>query len=282
MPVGKFGRNGDRTTPVYTGINIANLTNSFLRGDSGNTAIGTIDMNRNIIKNCIRCAVKSRCYNQELYSQKRSTAGGDVYGDIKLNVGSDLARSLGCNDLTAHKFTPLLGSDTNMLSYSLPISQLKVPIKIQTDGGFDILINQLPICNFAQDVILCNQPIDMNLHLIKNMKSQVNKLDAVNKAYVDRIKYKTATGNIPNTVMSDHTFFTFPTAKVFASGKIIICEMWVERLADEWIATSSPIFGTGWPGCHKFSRGPSLMTFSSLVLRRGWTRNFRLDYVELL
>ena len=29
MPVDKFGRNDDRTTTVYTGINIANLTNSF-------------------------------------------------------------------------------------------------------------------------------------------------------------------------------------------------------------------------------------------------------------
>ena len=33
MPVDKFERNGDRTTTVYTGINIANLTNSFLRRD---------------------------------------------------------------------------------------------------------------------------------------------------------------------------------------------------------------------------------------------------------
>ena len=31
MPADKFGGNGDRTTTtVYTGINIANLTNSFL------------------------------------------------------------------------------------------------------------------------------------------------------------------------------------------------------------------------------------------------------------
>ena len=30
MPVDKFGRNCDRATPVYTGIDIANLTNSFL------------------------------------------------------------------------------------------------------------------------------------------------------------------------------------------------------------------------------------------------------------
>ena len=60
----------------------------------------------------------------------------------------------------------------------------------------------------------------MDLHLIKNVKSPVNRCDAVNKAYVDRIKYKTATGIIPNTVMIDHTLFTFPTAKALASGKI--------------------------------------------------------------
>ena len=51
MPVDKFGRNGDRTTTVYTGINIANLTNSFLRRDGCNTAIGAIDLNSNIITN---------------------------------------------------------------------------------------------------------------------------------------------------------------------------------------------------------------------------------------
>ena len=58
MPVDIFGRNGDRTTPVYTGINIANLTNRFLRADGGNTAIGAIDMHSNIIKNMeIRCQI---------------------------------------------------------------------------------------------------------------------------------------------------------------------------------------------------------------------------------
>ena len=51
MPVDKFGRNGDRATPVYTGINIANLTKNFLRRDGGNTAIGAIDVYSNIIKN---------------------------------------------------------------------------------------------------------------------------------------------------------------------------------------------------------------------------------------
>ena len=52
-----------------------------------------------------------------------------------------------------------------------------------------------------------------------NVKNLVNRLDVVNKAYADRIKYKTATDNIPNTVMTEHILFTFPPAKAFASGK---------------------------------------------------------------
>ena len=148
-----------------------------------------------------------------------------------------------------------------MLSYSVPNSGLPVPIKIKTDVGFVIFINELPICVFGRDEILCSRPIDMDQHSINNVKNPANRLDAVNKAYADRIKYKTATGNIPNTVMTDHTLFTFPAAKAFASGKIKICEMWVEGLPDEWIATSSPMFATAWPGFHKFSRDPSLITF---------------------
>ena len=70
------------------------------------------------------------------------------------------------------------------------------------------------------------------------MKNPVDRLDAVNKAYADRIKYKIVTGNIPNTVITDYALFTFSAAKAFASGKIKICEMWVEWLADELIAIS--------------------------------------------
>ena len=50
----------------------------------------------------------------------------------------------------------------------------------------------------------------MNLHLIQNVKSLVNKFEAVNKAYADRIKYITGIGNIPNTVMIDLHSSHFP------------------------------------------------------------------------
>ena len=161
-----------------------------------------------------------------------------------------------------------------MLSCSIPHSGLPVPTKIKTDGGFSIFINQLPICDFSQDVISCSQTIDMNLHVIKNVKNMVNTFDAVNKAYDDRIKYKTSAGIIPNVSITNHILFTFPAVKAFASGKIIIRGMWVERSADEWTATLSSMFETAWPGFHNFSRGPSLMKFFKGSPASGWTRIF--------
>ena len=83
----------ERTTTVNTGINIANLTNSFLRRDGGNTAIGASDMNNNIIKN-----VSESVSNHDIATKNYvdtyafTTAGGVVSGDIKLNVDSDLVR----------------------------------------------------------------------------------------------------------------------------------------------------------------------------------------------
>ena len=121
----------------------------------------------------------------------------------------------------------------------------------------------------------------MNQHSIKNVKSPVNKLDTVNKAYADRIKYKSAIGTIPNNVRTDHILFTFDNTKDIISGKIIICEMWVEPLVGELISTSSLMFATEWHGFHRFSRGPSLITFFSGSPASGWTRNFRVDYIEL-
>ena len=80
-----------------------------------------------------------------------------------------------------------LGTDTNMLTYTIPNSGLPLPVKIKTDVGCAILINDLPICVFSRDEILCSRPIDMDQHSIQNVKNPVERFDAVNKAYVDRV-----------------------------------------------------------------------------------------------
>ena len=101
-------------------------------------------------------------------------------GDIKLSVGSDLVRNLGCNDLSEDKkFTLLPGTDTNMLTYSVANSGLPVPITMQTDVGFAILIDELPICVFDRVEKLCCRSIDMDQHSIKNVKNPANRLDAL-------------------------------------------------------------------------------------------------------
>ena len=143
------------------------------------------------------------------------------------------------------------------------------------------MLNQLPICEFGQDVILCSQPIYMNLHLIKNMKSPVNKFDAVDNAYADRIKYKTAIGNIPTTVITVPTLFTFPAAKAFARGKIIIWDV-------GWPVGS-------WVDCNIQSNVCNFVAWLSQVFQRsvpydllhwfptsGWICTFRFNYIELL
>ena len=101
-----------------------------------------------------------------------------------------------------------------MLTYTIPHSGLPMHIKIKTDVGFAILIKDLPVCIFGQDEILYSQFIDMDQHSIKNVKNPIDRLYAVNKAYGDRIKYKTPSGNIPNTVLRDHILFTFPLGKL--------------------------------------------------------------------
>ena len=116
---------------------------------------------------------------------------------------------------------------TKMLTYSVPNSGLPVPIRIKTNVGCAILIDALRICDFGRDEILWSRPIDMDKHSMKNVKNPADRIDAVNKAYADGIKYTTVTCNNPNTVMTDHILFIFPATKSFASGKIKICEMWV-------------------------------------------------------
>ena len=84
MPVEKCWRNGDRTIPVYTWINIANLTNTFLSRHGGNTVFGVIDMNNNIIKNMVDPLSNQHVATKNYVGTNAFTTAGDVVsGDIK-------------------------------------------------------------------------------------------------------------------------------------------------------------------------------------------------------
>ena len=144
MPVDKFERNGNRATPVYTVIYIANLTNTFLSRDGGNTAIGAIDMNSNIIKNVADpLSNQDVVTNNYIHTYAFSTAGDVVSGDVVVSIGSDLVRILECDNLSAGKtFILMLGSYSNILTYSIPKPFVLTPIELKTDAGFVILIDQ--------------------------------------------------------------------------------------------------------------------------------------------
>ena len=85
MPVDKFGRNGDRATPVYSGINIVNITNSFLRRD---WVIPLLELliGIAILLKMWRIRLSNQDVGTKNYVDKNAitTDGGVVYGDIKL------------------------------------------------------------------------------------------------------------------------------------------------------------------------------------------------------
>ena len=64
--------------------------------------------------------------------------------DVVLRIGSDFVRILGCDNLSACKtFILMLGSYSNMLTYSIPKTFVLTPIELKTDAGFVILIDQM-------------------------------------------------------------------------------------------------------------------------------------------
>ena len=77
-------------------------------------------MNNNITKNVVNPFINQDIATKNYVDTKAfSTAGGVVSVDIKLNVGSDLVQSLGCNDLSAgKKFTVLPGK--TQICYRIP------------------------------------------------------------------------------------------------------------------------------------------------------------------
>ena len=80
--------------------------------------------------------MKNVVINNYIYTHAFSTAGGVVSGDVVLRIGSDLVRIIGCDNLSADKkFILMLGSYSNMLTYSIPTPFVLTPIELKTDVG---------------------------------------------------------------------------------------------------------------------------------------------------
>ena len=101
-------------------------------------------MNSNIIKNMADPFSNQDVEtNNYIHTRAFSTADGVVSGDVVLRIGSDLVRILGCENLSeGKKFILMLGSYSNMLTYSIPKSFVLTPIELKPYAGFVILIDQ--------------------------------------------------------------------------------------------------------------------------------------------
>ena len=66
------------------------------------------------------------------------------------------------------------------------------------------------------------------------------------------------------------------------NGKIFVQELWVERGVGEWFSAGGNVLGSAWANFQKFTRnGTSLLVWFTNYPSSGWTRNYRLHFIEL-
>ena len=102
-------------------------------------------MNSNIIKNmAVSLSNQDVVTKNYIHAHAFSSADGVVSGDVVLRIDSDLLWILGRDNLSAgKKFILMLGSYSNMLTYSILNLFVLTPIELKTDAGFVILIDHM-------------------------------------------------------------------------------------------------------------------------------------------
>ena len=311
MPVDKFGHTDVEASQrvISGGVTLSQAINTFLRLDGTSSATGDINLDSHKLVNVLDPTNAqdgaTKNYVDTHSDAARKTYVGDdkvskscdnMHGDLLLSSGSARNRLLGCNDLEVGQgFTLALGNNQNLIQYYItPPPENKKPLTMETTAGFLVRINGSDICQFgstsAIPSILIRKPIRMNNNRIMFLAYPSESHDAATKGYVDTVNdlavmktcFKTVTGKIANVPHADHILLTFPPNKRFTDGRIRITELWVERARDEWFSTSSAQFSDHWVQFHRFTRGPSLMCwFAEIKEVDKWTRNYRLEYIEL-
>lgn len=170
---------------------------------------------------------------------KVAKAGDTMTGNLSLNVGADLLRTLGCSDLSGSKgFSIILGSIMNQIQ-----CQLNTPITLQTTDGFLCRSGGNDVIRFGRaagdtrtDVYT---DIVMNQHYIADLHDPNNNKDAANKIYVDAssymITYPIMTANM--TTMNGLTY-TASSSSV-AGGAYDAWNAFRNAVTDGWVAATN-------------------------------------------
>lgn len=282
MPVDIFGRTDVKTSQrtVSGGVTLSQMNNTFLRRDGETTADGDINFNAHKLIN-VKDPVDAQDAATRSYvdTTKVSKFGDIITGDLKLLLNNDNIRTFGIGDITNGKSVSLLLGDTlNQIRHNFGHA-----LKIAAANGVKFACPAGEVCRMGTHN---SKDIQMNDNSITGLHDPTSPQDAATKAYVDttallKSALKTATGTIPATTYADTVIASFPTGKTMLNGKIFVHELWVERNSSEWFSTSCPTFFDNWPNFHKFTRnGTSLLAYYT-SFPSDWTRNYRLDYIEL-
>lgn len=167
--------------PLYVGNEAVSWTQAVGLVTDATTNNATVPTGNNYLTN--------KKYVDDQDALKVNKAGDTMTGNLFLNVGADLLRTLGCSDLSGSKgFSILLGSIPNQIQ-----CQLNQPIAIQASDGIVCRQGASNIIRFGRaagdlrtDVY---QDIVMNQRYIADLADPNSAQDAATKNYVDDRAY---------------------------------------------------------------------------------------------
>ena len=169
-------------------------------------------------------------------------------GNLALNVGTDMERTIGCSDLSGTKqFSIILGNISNQLQY-----ELHAPVRLRTSDGFVVSRGGHDIIRFGRPQndlrVIVYQDILMNKRRITGLSDPSSAQEAATKNYVDSARYLTAYPTMTaNTTSVDGLTYTASCSVVsdsYHSWKAfqnIVDDGWIApNNANKWIQIQYP------------------------------------------